>query len=288
MICLLPLYVPIASALNILLINPAFGVNLSDISPARKMLVAGSLSIIAPTIVLFSLSLYAVRIDLNDLLIKSSSMGNPALTDALIRKGADVNAKDKFGMSALHYAFGAFGTHVVNWGGDSKGTIKLLIEKGADINAKNRDGRTVLMEAIMGRETREEDLNELLNKGPDLNAKDIFGDTALAKALALRNFDKANLLLQNGADINAALYGGDTPLMQACRKGNLDVVRFLIEEGADIHIRNDCGRTAVQVARMEGQNSMIQTFLDHGAELSEITEPLLACKAYKKNRKHTQ
>jgi len=60
--------------------------------------------------------------------------------ELLLKKGANVNAKDKYGGTALMYA--AVKGH--------KEVVELLIENGADVNAKNIMGKTALMSASRG------------------------------------------------------------------------------------------------------------------------------------------
>lgn len=56
------------------------------------------------------------------------------IVEALITKGADVHAKNKYGVTALMYA--ADGGHAE--------TVEMLLAKGADVNAKDNDGWTAL------------------------------------------------------------------------------------------------------------------------------------------------
>ena len=70
------------------------------------------------------------------------------IVELLLAEGADVNAKDKYGLTPLHRA--ASGGHTE--------TAELLITEGADVNAKNEDGKTPLDRAIKYNQTETADL----------------------------------------------------------------------------------------------------------------------------------
>ena len=63
----------------------------------------------------------------------ASREGNVELVEILIAGGADVNARDGWGMP-LHYA---------SWN-DHAEVVNLLLAGGADVNAKDSEGRTPL------------------------------------------------------------------------------------------------------------------------------------------------
>jgi ankyrin repeat protein len=68
----------------------------------------------------------------NEKLIKAAKEGRLEEVTRLLDRGADINAKDKDGDTAIIGA--AFWGHL--------DVVTLLLEKGADINAKNKDGET--------------------------------------------------------------------------------------------------------------------------------------------------
>ena len=97
--------------------------------------------------------------------------GRTETVKALLRKGADVNAKDDSGRTALMFA-------VINLHGQ---TVKVLLEHGADVNARDDDGATPLMLAASCGDP--EIVQTLLSRGADLNGSFVqTGKTALMLA----------------------------------------------------------------------------------------------------------
>jgi len=96
------------------------------------------------------------------------------VAELLIANGADVDAKDCFGETALMWS--SFHGY--------KQVVELLLARGADVNARNHDGRTALMFASHGGQT--EVVKVLVDAGADVNAIDEKGRTALKFAHALR------------------------------------------------------------------------------------------------------
>ena len=153
---------------------------------------------------------------------------------ALLRNGANVNAQDKNGLTALMLAAGGKG------GSDSDKIVKALLDKGADTNLKTSQGRTALMEAIqpsLGK-PRVEIVRPLLVKRADPNAR-ISGE-ATVLMVASRDGDSAivKALLEYGADAQAGDWEADAEGSSWCSgslewaEGHPDILKMLSDKGA--------------------------------------------------------
>lgn len=99
-------------------------------------------------------------------LINAVRAGNAKQVKKLIKSGADVNAKDDEGKTALMWA-SMYGHNDM---------IKFLIKNGADVNAKDNNGNTALMFAS---KYGHDDIVKLLTEaGADANIKNNEGKTA--------------------------------------------------------------------------------------------------------------
>ena len=104
-----------------------------------------------------------------------------------IRNGANVNARNNIGSTALIYA--AYEGHTE--------TARVLLQNGADVNARDNSGETALMEAAW--KGHKETARLLLQSGANVNARDNIGETALRWATRYRHAKTANLLRSYGA-----------------------------------------------------------------------------------------
>jgi hypothetical protein len=125
---------------------------------------------------------------LNALLIKAVDSSNIQNTVQLIAKGADVNAIDKYGSSALMWAVFRGQLEI----------CKLLVAHGAHVNARDAAANTSLMWAV--REGSLEICKFLIAHGADLYVQDKFGETPLILAgsehlNAFRNLEEICKLL---------------------------------------------------------------------------------------------
>ncbi len=138
---------------------------------------------------------------------------------ALLNKGEEVNAKNKYGNTRLHIAA------IEN----AHEAAEVLLNQGADINAKNEYGSTSLH--IAAYKNAYQTAEVLLNQGADVNAKDKDGDTPLHNAALKNAHEAAEVLLNQGAEVNAKNKDGETPLHFAWSNNAREVAKILRRYG---------------------------------------------------------
>lgn len=231
-------------------------------------------------------------------LIAVASLGDASQVRRLLAEGAEINAADGDGMTALHaslrYRFddattfrpssmaGAKYLDVVKFltdhGADvnaasySEGlsplhvaasngfrdAAELLITRGAKVDARSRTGSTPLLLA-----SRYLDVSKLLIlKGADLTAKDNYGWTVLHNAAVFRgNAEYIRFMLSKGADVNGRRFDGQTPLHKAAENQVEDAAVLLISNGADVNAKDNAGNTPYDIARKSMKSDFESLFL---------------------------
>jgi len=114
--------------------------------------------------------------------------------EAAIKKGADVNARDKRNWTALMQAI---------WCSTDPEVVSLLLQNGAKVNEGDKDNSTPLMVAAC-LENGAENVRFLLKAGADVNAQEIRGQglTPLIAAISRHGtLETVKLLVEGGADI---------------------------------------------------------------------------------------
>jgi ankyrin repeat protein len=123
----------------------------------------------------------------NNALIYTVRYGHQELTELLIARGANVNAKGRKDWTPLMVAAGR---------GDNA-MVKSLISRGADVNARNTYGTTPMIMAAASGDCETAKL--LIKKGADMETKDLNGDSPLSVAIKEGNGEVASLLRSHGA-----------------------------------------------------------------------------------------
>lgn len=141
----------------------------------------------------------------------------------LLRDGADVNAAQSDGMSAMHWAS-------VN---DAPDMIAVLAYAGANLEATTRLGGYTALH-LAAREGSTNALAALVEAGADPHTLTTTGVTALHFAAASGRTTAIQSLLQGGASVDAPTAKDEqTPLMWATAANRIDAVTALLDAGAD-------------------------------------------------------
>ena len=232
-------------------------------------------------------------------IIAAASRGQLDMVKLLISMGADVNAADDSGTSALHTA--ALGKHIavveelLRKGSDydrrSKvyGTVLhvlissvppsseqedialMLVENGANIRLTDRQLRAPLHEAArMGLER----LTLALLNSDDSNVNDVDsgGNTALHHAAIGGHTEIVKHLLAHGIDVSIGDNFKAQALFRAAGCHHPDIVKLLLDADADPNARDGFGRTALHGPAQTEDVSVQSMLLEAGADVNVIGE----------------
>jgi ankyrin repeat protein len=159
---------------------------------------------------------------------------NKRLAELLIDYGADVNAADDEGNTALLWVTWAMGSHSKKSRRMALDLFPLVLERSSDVAVRNDEGCT-----------------------------------ALHYAAGSGDADSVSILLAHGADINSKNDAGETPLHFAAAGGNVDTVALLLDREAVASSRAKDGRTPIDYADdslMSHTDEIVELLRSHGAK----------------------
>lgn len=177
---------------------------------------------------------------------------------SILRRGAYLHQRNRFGMTPLHSAFRK----------SNEKMIRFLLGKGAVRHDTDGRGRTELHFAA---ESNSEAIVQwLLKEGANIHEKDKKGRTALHFAAKANGEAVIRLLLENKAEMHEKDDKGRTPLHVATKAQNKVTIPFLLKSGAKIHEKDDEGRTPLHIAasRLDSEE-VIQLLLENEAQVYE-------------------
>jgi ankyrin repeat protein len=172
-------------------------------------------------------------------LVAAARSADREALSALLKQGANVDAPDGDGATALHWASYR----------DDLESADLLIRAGANVNATNDLGATPLWTASQN--GSEAMVKRLLAAGANPNHALLAGETPLMVAARSGSTVVVEHLLARGANPNAHGSRGQTALMWAVAQQHPGVVKVLLAHGVDIHARSN-------------RVSMVQAVTPHG------------------------
>ncbi|KAL1842300.1 hypothetical protein VTJ49DRAFT_5581 [Mycothermus thermophilus] len=187
-------------------------------------------------------------------LMYAARLGNKHHVRALLDAGADVNARNNIGRTALFTA--------------TSDIADLLLSAGADANITDKvSGGTAVHKAARGDDTGL--IERLITAGANIHQRDEDGMTPLHITAYSNSSDALSLLYEMGADPDTCDVDGETPLMTAIAYNAHDALRTLLEIEAD-HLRRDCNGSSfldftAEYADVETMRTLARSNLDISA-----------------------
>lgn len=189
----------------------------------------------------------------------AARIGDIDAVRALLRDGADVNAAQGDGMSALHWAAELGNVDLMD----------VLLYAGAELESATRIGRYRPLH-IASRNGNLEAVNRLVDAGADvMAATDPSGSTALHLAALSGSGEVVRALVAAGAEVDARESAWQqTPLIFAASWNRVDAVVALLEEGADPDLSSE-SMDLVQQGRLDAeaqrrQDEVLKAFTNDG------------------------
>jgi ankyrin repeat protein len=190
--------------------------------------------------------------------------GQPPLMKQLIKAGANPNARNTSGKTAL-MAAASYGNRAM---------IKPLIDRGADPNIQDNDGRTALMAATTAK--FQSTIEELVEAGANLNVKNKQGMTAsdLAKgnpgmAEHFKPQNKINEIMRRAK--HGKISEKDWKIIQGLikKKSISDANPTNVNGSVNVNSTDSHGNTLLHLAVMSNKPDMVKLLIDAGAYINQ-------------------
>ncbi|WP_425384297.1 ankyrin repeat domain-containing protein [Wolbachia endosymbiont (group B) of Eupithecia inturbata] len=178
----------------------------------------------------------------------AASRNKLSVVEFLFNNNANINAKDVYGNTPLHVA-AQYSSNLE--------IVKFLLDKDiSGINNITNNGWTPLHVAIQGNKLNTVEL--LLGRGADIEVRDIYNQTSLDLATRKGYLDIAGILKQVQLD---------RKLLTIVESGGFNEAKGLIAQGANIDTNDKNGNTLLYSAAEIGDLNLVKLLLDNGANI---------------------
>eukprot|EP00795_Rhopilema_esculentum_P017434 gene17434-9036_t len=188
-----------------------------------------------------------------------------SVNELLTKQSIDIEAKDRTQMTALHCACSNGSLEVV----------EVLIEHNADLRCTDEENIRPLHFAAM--EGHIDIVKLLFHAGEQTGGwhtlsrmildEDRDGQTALHLAVENGHIDIVEICLENGANVNHYNTNLITPMHLAATSGKLEIAKVLVDHGANIEATNALQETPLHRAALFNRVNIVQYLLDIGAKI---------------------
>lgn len=188
---------------------------------------------------------------LHEAVVTGRGDGQKRKIDWLLNHGADINAVQENGFTALCNA-------VILRESADLGIIRMLLSRGANANV----GSPILHAGVS--RSCWPVVEALLDAGADINAQDPHCETILHRAAYRGEKEMAARLIERGANIAIQNDHGNA-LHHAATGGSWPCIELLLANGSDVNARNSFGRTPVHMLAKDDLDKHIQRLYDRCA-----------------------
>lgn len=213
---------------------------------------------------------------------------------SLIEQGANVNATDNEGKSALYWASEQGHFEIVKLLIKNKANINiatangytplhlammrehyeiaaLLIKNGADVNAATANNSTPLHFAATSESGSPVGIKLLIENNAVVDVADAeYGETPLFRACIDGFSDRVELLIKHGADVNKVSHNKASPLYWSSKRDHIEVIKLLIKHGANVNNADIYEESSLHGAAADGQINAAKLLLKYGADINKI------------------
>lgn len=198
-------------------------------------------------------------------LLEAAWRGNGEIAQLLLRRGANIHAKDNSGQTVMDTAVVA----------GSEKMIRLLLNHGAELTF---EGAVIIGDVETVRRSVTGITGGLVNRLRSMasskhrvgvNAFGIGGCPILLRAAGRGHTEVVKVLLDNGADPNlrSNWTGCGTALSAAARNGHTRIVKMLLNKGADVNYAEPFAREPLYAAVYSNNVETVKILLERGAQV---------------------